>query len=98
MSDFVVRKRIPTVPFVLLFSFYLENFVENESYGWNNTVWACRIKNNSSKKLKDRLVYVLKQQFSIFKQYYIYFYILFYLHVFSKNTNNVTRTTLPNGL
>jgi len=26
------------------------------------------------------------------------FYALFYPHVFLKNTNNVTRTTLPNGL
>ena len=26
-----------------------------------------------------------------------YFHILFYQHVFPKNTNNVTRTTLPNG-
>ena len=35
--------------------------------------------------------------FSVFTQYYIYFYTLFHLHVFSKNTNNVTRTMLPNG-
>ena len=27
----------------------------------------------------------------------MYFHALFYLHVFSKSTNNVTRTTLPNG-
>ena len=44
------------------------------------------------------LVHALKQQFSVFKQYYTYFHILFHLYVFSKNTNNVTRTTLPNGL
>ena len=43
------------------------------------------------------LVHALKQQFSVFKQYYTYFHTLFHLHVFSKNTNNVTRTTLPNG-
>ena len=28
--------------------------------------------------------------------YYIYFYTFFHSHVFSKNTNNVTRTMLPN--
>ena len=28
---------------------------------------------------------------------YTYFYTFFYLHVFLKNTNNVTRTTLPNS-
>ena len=30
-------------------------------------------------KFKARLVYVFKQQFSIFKQYYTYFHTLFYL-------------------
>ena len=35
--------------------------------------------------------------FLIFKQHYTHFYILFHPHVFSKNTNNVTKTTLPNG-
>ena len=34
----------------------------------------------------------------MFKQYYTYFHLLFHLHIFSKNTNNLTRTTLPNGL
>ena len=43
------------------------------------------------------LVYVFKHMFSIFKQHYIYFYTLFHLHVFLKNTNNITRTTLPNS-
>ena len=27
----------------------------------------------------------------------MYFHTLFYLHIFQKNTNNVTRTTFPNG-
>ena len=27
----------------------------------------------------------------------MYFHILFYLHIFLKNTNNVTKITLPNG-
>ena len=27
----------------------------------------------------------------------MYFYTLFYLHVFSKNINNVIRITMPNG-
>ena len=31
----------------------------------------------------------------MFKQYYTYFHTLFHPHVFPKNTNNVTRTTLP---
>ena len=33
----------------------------------------------------------------VFKQYYTYFYILFYPYIFSKNTNNVTKTMLSNG-
>ena len=40
---------------------------------------------------------LFKQQFSVFKQHYTYFYILFYLHIFPKNTNNITRNFLPNG-
>ena len=28
----------------------------------------------------------------------MYFFILFHPHIFSKNTKNVTRITLPNGL
>ena len=43
------------------------------------------------------LVRGFEQQFSSFKQYYTYFYIFFHPHVFSKNTNDVIRTTLPNG-
>ena len=37
-----------------------------------------------------------EQQFSVFKQYYTYFHTFFYLYVFSKNTNNITKTTLSN--
>ena len=43
------------------------------------------------------LVRGFEQQFSSFKQHYTYFYTLFYSYIFSKNTNNVTRTTLSNG-
>ena len=43
-------------------------------------------------------VYVFKYMFSVFKQYYTYFYTLFHPHVFLKNINNVTITTLPNRL
>ena len=43
------------------------------------------------------LVDNLKLTISVSKQHYTYFYTLFHLHVFSKNTNNVTRTMLPNG-
>ena len=34
----------------------------------------------------------------MFKQHYTYFYTLFHPHIFSKNTNNITRITLPTGL
>jgi len=44
------------------------------------------------------LVCDFKQQFSVFKQHYTYFHIFFHLYVFSKNTNNVTRTILSNGV
>ena len=46
--------------------------------------------------VRGRLVYVFKHIFSIFKQYYTYFHTFFHPYVFSKNTNNVIRTTLPN--
>ena len=46
---------------------------------------------------RGRLVRGFEQQFLSFKQHYIYFYTLFYSYIFSKNTNNVTRTTLSNG-
>ena len=38
----------------------------------------------------------LKHIVLIFKQYYMYLYTLFYLHVFQKNTNDITQTPLPN--
>ena len=43
-------------------------------------------------------IYVFKHIFSVFKYYYTYFYTLFYQHIFLKNTNNVTKTILPNRL
>ena len=49
------------------------------------------------KKLGVRLVHVFKHMFSVCKQYYTYFHIFFHTHVYSKNTNNVIRTMLPNG-
>ena len=42
------------------------------------------------------LLQLFKQQFSLFKQHYTYFYTLFHLHEFPKNTNNITRNLLPN--
>ena len=36
-------------------------------------------------------------KFSVFKQYYMYFYTLFHLYIFSKNINNIIRNLLPNG-
>ena len=50
-----------------------------------------------ARHLGARLVHVFKHMFSIFKQYYMYFHTFFHSHVFSKNTNNVTKITLPNG-
>ena len=34
----------------------------------------------------------------MFKQHYTYFYTFFHPHIFLKNTNNITKTTLSNGL
>ena len=48
------------------------------------------------KILWGRLVQEFKHMFLVFKQHYMYFYTLFHPHVFSKNINNATRTTLPN--
>ena len=39
-----------------------------------------------------------KQQFSVFKQHYTYFHIFFHPHVFSKNTNNVTKSNITKRL
>ena len=50
------------------------------------------------KNLRGCLIHVLKQQFLVFKQYYTYFYTFFNPHIFSKNTNNITKTILSNGL
>ena len=41
-------------------------------------------------------MYVFKHMLSVFKQHYTYFHTFFHPHIFPKNTNNVTRTTLPN--
>ena len=35
-------------------------------------------------KIRGCLVYVFKQQFSVFKQYFTYFNVFFHLHVFSQ--------------
>ena len=50
------------------------------------------------KNLGGCLILLFKQQFSVFKQHYTYFHILFHLHVFSQNNNKVTRNLLSNGL
>ena len=44
------------------------------------------------------MIWDFKQRFSVFKQHYMYFHILFHPHIFLKNTKNVTRITLPKGL
>ena len=49
------------------------------------------------RKLGRCLVHALRQQFSVFKQHYMYFHTLFHPYIFLKNTDNVTRTTLLNG-
>ena len=48
-------------------------------------------------KVRAHLVEHFSNMFSIFKQYYTHFHTLFHSHVFQKNTNNITQTTLPNG-
>ena len=48
--------------------------------------------------IKGCLVRCFEQQFSVFKQHYTYFHIIFHPHVFSKNTNNITNTTLLNNV
>ena len=48
--------------------------------------------------IRGCLVMCFGQQFSVFKQYYTYFHIFFHPHVFSKNTNNVTKTMLLNNV
>ena len=43
------------------------------------------------------MVLLFKQQFSVFKQRYMYFHPLFHLHIFSENNNNVISNLLRNG-
>ena len=45
---------------------------------------------------RGHLVCDFKQHFSVFKQHYTYFHTFFHSHIFLKNINNVTRTTLSN--
>ena len=40
----------------------------------------------------------LNNIFLVFKQYYIYFYIIFFLYIFHKTTNNITQTGLSVNL
>ena len=42
------------------------------------------------------LVGKFKLTFLHFKQYYIYFHIYFYSHIFQKTTKNIIQTILPN--
>ena len=49
-----------------------------------------------NQQLRARWLLLLEQQFSVFKQHYTYFHILFHPHVFPKNTDNITRAILPN--
>ena len=46
------------------------------------------------KNTRPRLVELLNNSFSVFKQYYTYFHSLFHSHIFQKNTNNVTQMSL----
>lgn len=50
-----------------------------------------------NRKNSGDLVHVFKYNL-IFKQHYTYIYTLFHLYIYSKNTNNVTKTTLQNRL
>ena len=44
--------------------------------------------------LRSRLIELFKSMFSVFKQYYTYFYTFFHSHVFLNNTNNITKQPL----
>ena len=57
--------------------------------------WPAR--NLFIKSLRARLVEYFSNMFSVFKQHYTHFYTFFHPHIFQKNTNNITQTTLPNG-
>ena len=43
------------------------------------------------------MVHKFKYIFSVFKQYYTYFHILFYLYIFSKKLKTVDLTYVPHG-
>jgi len=44
-------------------------------------------------KKHDRKLHVFEHMFSVFKQYYMYFYILFHPQVFQKKTKNCCLNT-----
>ena len=49
-----------------------------------------------TKNLRTCLVMLFELQFSLFKQYNMYFHNTFHSHIFPQYLNNVTRTTLLN--
>ena len=51
-----------------------------------------------NKRFRGRLLLFFGQQFSVFKQNYTYFHILFHPYVFSQNNNNLIKNLLSNGL
>ena len=61
------------------------------SFNWkiyNRSTKEKRSKKNPFSSHKPYLIHHFKYMFSVFKQHYTYFYILFHLHVFSKKTKN----------
>ena len=60
-------------------------------------LWKCHYIHFQKMKTLACLVNKFKLLFSVFKQHYTHFHILFHPHVFQKTTNNITQTSLPNG-
>ena len=82
-----------------IFPFFFFSFFLAEQY--NISHGGCLLHifikwNSETSIFMAHLIYVFKLVFLFFKQYYTYFYTLFHPHIFLKNANNVTRTTLPN--
>ena len=62
---------------------------------FSSIYWSAWLE-RTNKWLGARLVILLEQHFSHFKQTYTHFHTLFYPHVYQNHSNNITQTPLPN--
>ena len=93
-------KQLTTAGFV---SMYILSFSRYQCEKFRNSLVVGICQNQILRHLMLYVFFILRGclvryfglQFSVFKQHYTYFHALFHPRVFLKNTNNVTKITLP---